>query len=466
MWKQAVAGIAVVAGLTACSQHAVLQSPQDSSPGIVTPFNLTTKSVLVHYPLTANSVPTRVALASDHNIWFNELNFDKVGKMMSNGTFTEYNLPVGHYASDIAPGPSNTVWISEYGTGFIGKLTTSGTLTEYPMPAGSFTEGIVKGPDGNMWFTDGGNFAVGKITPSGTVTEYTVPQASGHPTDITVGPDGNLWFTDDTFGLVGKVTTAGSITEFNGPGDEPHQITVGADGKLYAAADEGIWQITTAGAVKEFSTTDTVWQYITLGPDKQLWMTSPGFGALVEFNPKTSKFSSAIVPDVKSGQPGQIAGLAVGADGDVWIAGETYSDLMVYEEKIYSIGIRLNGEMSFNDPNYGFELGYAVGTGTQTQTVSLAAGESVQFSNLDSIPHSAAFLGNATQNSAPWPSSFNGSTSQSTAGTAIATSGFSTGPLNAGQKSPIYETGMPGFYMFGCQFHYGADKMRTVFIVH
>lgn len=460
--------LALASILFGCAQRAVIAPPgaTDAAGGAASPFNLTTKSIVVHNPLPSqNSVPTRVVLASDHDIWFNELNFDKVGKMTQDGTVTEFTLPNGHFASAMAAGASGTVWFAELGSGFIGKITTGGTLTEFPMPANSFTEGITKGPDGNMWFTDGGNGAVGKITPSGTVTEFKVPQASGHPFDITTGPDGNLWFTDTTFGLVGKVTTAGVITEFPGPGDEPHSITSGADGKLYASSDNGIWQITTAGAVKEFTTTDTIWSYILLGPDKQLWMTSLAFGALIEFNPKTSHFSSAILPDVKNGQTGQVAGLAVGPDGDVWIAGETFNDILVYEEKVFSVGVRLDGEMSFNDPNYGFELGYALGSGTQTQTISAAAGESIQFSNLDTIQHSAAFLGNASQNSAPWPGSFNGSTTQSPAGTAIGSPGFATGPINPGKKSLVYETGMPGFYMFGCQFHYNLDKMRTVIIV-
>jgi len=29
----------------------------------------------------------------------------------------------------------------------------------------------------------------------------------------------------------------------------------------------------------------------------------------------------------------------------------------------------------------------------------------------------------------------------------------------------MYETGMPGFYMIGCQYHYNDDEMRTVVIV-
>ena len=468
MWKRFIIALVVVASVTACSQHAVMQSVRSSSPAaVVQPFNLSRSHVIAHHHLPSpSSAPSRVTLAADHNIWFNELNYSKIGKITPDGAITEYTLPSGHFASSIAAGPSSTVWFTENGVGFIGKITTGGALTEYPLPSNSFSEGIVEGSDGNMWFTDDGNNAVGRITPVGTVTEFTLPQANRHPYDITAGPDGNLWFTDMSVGAVGKVTTAGAITEFPGPGDTAREITAGPDGDLYAASDNGIWQITTAGAVKEFTTTDTSWWHITVGPDKQIWMTSPGFGALIEFNPKTDTFSSAVQADIESGSPGQVSGLAVGADGDVWIAGTTYNDILVYEETIYSIGIRLNGEISFMDPNYGFELGYALGKGTQTQTISMAMGESVRFTNLDTVPHSAAFLGDATQSSAPWPQSFDGSTKRSRAGTAIGTNGFATGSLDPGKSSPVYETGLPGFYMFGCQYHYNTNKMRTVLIVH
>jgi len=30
----------------------------------------------------------------------------------------------------------------------------------------------------------------------------------------------------------------------------------------------------------------------------------------------------------------------------------------------------------------------------------------------------------------------------------------------------VYETGIPGFYMFGCAYHYDSNEMRTVIIVH
>ena len=96
----------------------------------------------------------------------------------------------------------------------------------------------------------------------------------------------------------------------------------------------------------------------------------------------------------------------------------------------------------------------------------LPTGRNVRFENLDGFAqHTASFLGDATKDSAPWPSSFTGSGIPAPRGTAIGTAGFSTGVLAFGQRSKVYTTGAPGFYMFGCFFHYVSNEMRTVIIV-
>ena len=132
-----------------------------------------------------------------------------------------------------------------------------------------------------------------------------------------------------------------------------------------------------------------------------------------------------------------------------------------------TVGIRLNGESSINDSRYGFILGYFKGkTSMTSEVISLPASTSVHFFNLDTVrPHTMSFLGDATRSMAPWPQLFNGSSTKSPAGTAIGTTNFSTGPLSPGTKSVIYNTGMPGFYMVGCAFHYNSNGMRTVIIV-
>jgi plastocyanin len=135
-----------------------------------------------------------------------------------------------------------------------------------------------------------------------------------------------------------------------------------------------------------------------------------------------------------------------------------------------TVNMRITGEQQFVSPVYGPVFGYFRKNSLISQVVTLAAGESVRFKNIElpasGITHTASFLGDATMNGAPWPSSFDGSKVKSAAGTVISTTSWSTGPLDPGKTSAIYETGAPGFYMVGCAFHYNdAMSMRTVLIV-
>lgn len=143
------------------------------------------------------------------------------------------------------------------------------------------------------------------------------------------------------------------------------------------------------------------------------------------------------------------------------------SDDAVMPDSSEGVGIRLNGESTFMSKHYGTVLGYFRGKMSLiSQVVQLTANTKVIFTNEDaSFPHTASFLGNATRNNAPFPSTFTGGSTQSPTGTLINTPMFSTGPLNPGQSSLKYNSGPPGFYMFGCAFHYISHGMRTVYIV-
>jgi plastocyanin len=133
-----------------------------------------------------------------------------------------------------------------------------------------------------------------------------------------------------------------------------------------------------------------------------------------------------------------------------------------------AVGINLSGQAVTKNRHYGKILGYFPGTTkTKSMVVMIPTGSQVTFSNLDSVlPHTASLLGEATKKHAAWPKTFTGSGTQSKAGTDISTPDFSTGTLNPGGKSLTYAAAVPGFYMFGCAFHYLSHGMRTVIIVH
>lgn len=466
-----VAACVIAAGCALRGVAPNVRGPAQPSYYNATPF-LSTKNYVVTYPVAHAGID--IAKGSDKNLWFTTGGF--VAKVTPTGTETYFTNPQG-LANRIAPGLPGFLWFSD-GTSYISKISTSGTITAYFVSTLTKTFGVAPGPDGNEWYTDQGTHSIGKVSPTGTSSLISIPSGAT-PVGITAGPDGNMWFsasggpTGQEFGKV--VIATKMVTEYpiaSGTAGAPGVMTKGPDGNIYAAnSNGGVFRVTTAGVSTYFPTsfTSSFENGIAVGPDKQIWV-SPGDSAddLTEFNTTTHKFGkAAMVPNCGASSPGIPRGLTLGPDGDMWFVTENCAYVGVYEEKLAAVGIRLNGESSTTDPTYGFELGYFLGTtSTTSQTLALPAGESVQFTNVDaSFTHTASFLGDASSTGAPWPASFNGSAAQSAAGTAIGTTGFSTGPLSPGQSSFIYETGMPGFYMFGCAFHYNPDSMRTVAVV-
>ncbi len=186
---------------------------------------------------------------------------------------------------------------------------------------------IVNGPDGNLWFTDGGTNAIGRMTPAGAFTRFPVTTTDGNPQDITTGPDGALWFTEGA-GKIGRITTSGQITEFPVTGRFPSGITNGPDGALWFIVDDGdptrpsaIGRITTAGAVTFYpvaaGTTTAVG--ITTGPDGNLWYTVTAGDNRIDGRIQRMDRSGKVTGDFSIPTPfSDPSRLVTGPDGNLW----------------------------------------------------------------------------------------------------------------------------------------------------
>ena len=60
-------------------------------------------------------------------------------------------MPAPH---GITAGPDDALWFTEITGNKIGRITTGGTITEYAIRLGSAFRGITAGPDGALWFTE------------------------------------------------------------------------------------------------------------------------------------------------------------------------------------------------------------------------------------------------------------------------------------------------------------------------
>src|SRR5664279_2860858 len=112
---------------------------------------------------------------------------------------TEFAVPTASCVPlAITAGPDGNLWFNEQDGNKIGKITTAGVITEYVIPtANSHSIGITAGPDGNLWFTEFDGHKIGRITTDGVITEFPVSLTDSGPIVIAAGPDGNLWFTEN-----------------------------------------------------------------------------------------------------------------------------------------------------------------------------------------------------------------------------------------------------------------------------
>ena len=229
-------------------------------------------SQIPEYTLPAS--PAGIAAGADGDIWFTEYNENKIGKISTAGTITEYTIPTANSGPSEITAGFGDIWFTEYNGNKIGKISTAGTITEYTIPtANSGPSGIIAGP-GGIWFTEYNGNKIGKIStagtiydPAGIITEFDLPTANSRPFGITAGPDGNIWFTEynknsGTGNKIGRITPIriysggivsyiGRITEYNTPtaNSGPFGITSGPDGNVWFTESAGmkIGKITACG---------------------------------------------------------------------------------------------------------------------------------------------------------------------------------------------------------------------------
>jgi plastocyanin len=91
-------------------------------------------------------------------------------------------------------------------------------------------------------------------------------------------------------------------------------------------------------------------------------------------------------------------------------------------------------------------------------TITVPVGSSIRFMNSDGFAHTATLIPGAT--TFPSGSPF-GASAQTQSGTTLSQP-WSSGTLQAGSASQTITVDLPGTYLFGCFFHYGAPMRGTI----
>jgi virginiamycin B lyase len=228
----------------------------------------------------------------------------------------------------ITAGPQEALWFTEAFTDKIGRITTGGTVTEFSISNGQEPEGITSGADGNLWFTEPGANAIGRMTPDGAFSIFPISGSDPDPRGITLGPDGNVWYTEMDDGYIGRVTPQGVITRFQIPNDssEPWGITTGPDGDLWFTESEAdaigrfdprSLKFQTSLAVPTLSATP--WG-ILLAPDNHVWFTERNGNKIAEVD-------GTKIREFRIAQPASYPEALTPADGDLWFTESQAQDI-------------------------------------------------------------------------------------------------------------------------------------------
>ncbi len=253
---------------------------------------ITTSGTFSQYAVkTANSNPSGIFAGPDHAMWFTERTASKIGRIdISTHKVTEFATPTGSsQPRGIVKGPDDALWFTEYGATKIGRITTSGHFKEYAAEVDG-PEGITSGTnDGRLWYTgsivdQNGFDRVGKMTTSGLATAFKIPTKNAEPWGITPGPgQADAWFVEYSGHKVGRVSLSGNIHEFPIPGLHPpagpYFIVPGPDGALWFTnlLRDAIGRISTSGQFSAYKLAHGAQPAgIVLGPDGALWFTENG----------------------------------------------------------------------------------------------------------------------------------------------------------------------------------------------
>ncbi|MDH5761940.1 MAG: Lyase-like protein [Nitrospinota bacterium] len=150
--------------------------------------------VLEYHTPTPDSSPADLALDGRGNIWFTEINANRIGML----------------------DPTKA------------KSLTSEGITEYELPnPNSRPYFLTVAKNGMIWFTEGGN-RIGSLDPkTGKIKEYDIPSPHSEPHQIAEGQDGTIWFLEFHTNKIGRLDPlSGKITEFPVGSGNPHALVL------------------------------------------------------------------------------------------------------------------------------------------------------------------------------------------------------------------------------------------------
>ncbi len=239
----------------------------------------------------AGAQPSQLAAADESSVWVTDTTGNRVLLLGVDASGTPVvKLEVAVPTADaqpfgIAAMHDGTVWFTELGQDALGRIDILGQVTEFPAGTHEGFVSMIAASGDSLWFTANQTGAIGYIRGGDAAVQlFPIPTPHAGPVGITVGDDGAAWFCEIHAGAIGRVDRAGRFSEHPLPWSESKPHAICRDGQ----AGGGLWA--------------TLW-----GSNQLAHIALDG---------------AIDVVDLPGGQS-EPHGLAVAADGTVWVAMES-----------------------------------------------------------------------------------------------------------------------------------------------
>ena len=200
--------------------------------------SLTSQGITEYELPQPNSKPHFLTIAKNGLIWFTE-GANRIGSLdPENGTFKEYDIPSPHSEPhQIVEAPDGAIWFLEFQTNKIGQLDPlTGKITEFPIGPGNPHAMVLV--ENKIWYTQGGMFWVNTFfnklgsldLKTGEVEETIIPPEKSVPHGIAVSKNGTIWLTEMFANKLAKLDLKRKkpklVEYFLGKGRSPHDVYI------------------------------------------------------------------------------------------------------------------------------------------------------------------------------------------------------------------------------------------------
>jgi virginiamycin B lyase len=360
---------------------------------------------------TPQGIPRMIITSKkDHSMWFTEGGGDfygfedippqnKIARIDDTGHIIEYATPTPNGdgskvgVDSLVMDKAGNVWFTERLTNRLGRLDTNGTIREFQIPT---KEGYALGVDldskGNIWFAERYGNRIGWMTPQGQITEIELPDKESEPRTVYVDTRDRVWYTTRVANQIGYYDIATKklvILQIPTKEARPAGIAETSDGTIYFVEMVGnkVAKVVNDQII-EYSVPTKFSAPFKIAADAQdnLWFTQVYSNSIAKFDPKTGEFLEYKIP-TPDARPG---GIAVDRKGRIWFTEQKGNKIGMFDPAQAEALIKQRKQSAEADHSRPAEMKPMADTASPSPSVAVSALPTEDFK----IPTTGAFPGN------------------------------------------------------------------------